>query len=61
MVEINAWLFWGICAMAAVGFVQAVANIAMKDEETDWKKSTHRPPGEAPTGFAWVLVRVEND
>jgi hypothetical protein len=61
MIEVNAWLFWGICAMAAIGFLQAVASIAMKPETKDWTKPTHAPPGEAPEGFAWALVRIKRE
>lgn len=59
MIEVNAWLFWGICAMAAVGFLQAVAAVAMKEKTEDWTKAAHKPPGEAPDGFAWALVRID--
>lgn len=59
MIEINALTFWGLCAMAAVGVLQAAATLLQREEKTDWTRSKYAPPGEAPEGFRWVLVKDE--
>ncbi len=60
MIEVNEWLFWGICAMAAIGVAQAVLTLFSKEPEQHWTAGAASPPGEAPAGFRWVLVREEN-
>lgn len=62
MIEINELTFWGLCGMAGIGFLQAAAHVFSKNEEKpeDWTKPKDSPPGEAPEGFRWVLVRDED-
>lgn len=57
MIEVNEVLFWGVCAMAAIGFVQSAVVLFRKEEKPDWTKSEFKAPGEAPEGFVWVLMK----
>ncbi len=57
MIEVDAWLFWGLCAMAAVGVLQAVLTLMQREPQRHWAADAHNPPGAAPPGFRWVLVR----
>lgn len=57
MIEVNEALFWGVCAMAAIGFVQSALMLFKHEEKPDWRTPQFTPPGEAPEGFTWVLVK----
>lgn len=46
--------------MAAIGVAQAVLTLFSKEPEQHWTAGAASPPGEAPAGFRWVLVREEN-
>jgi hypothetical protein len=49
---VNPLLFWSICAMAVIGFVQALGTVLKREPETS---SLFDSPV-APEGFVWVLV-----
>ncbi|MFS2101962.1 hypothetical protein ACCC97_23665 [Variovorax sp. Varisp85] len=49
---VNPLLFWSICAMAVIGFAQALATVFKREPETG---SLFEKPI-APEGFVWVLV-----
>jgi len=51
---VNPLIFWGVCAMAVIGFVQAVATVLKREPES---ASLYDKP-EAPEGFEWVLMRA---
>ncbi|MDP3887121.1 hypothetical protein [Hydrogenophaga sp.] len=53
---VDPWIFWGLCAMAAIGTLQAIGHLLTPEEKSDWTKPKHSPPGEAPEGFRWVLI-----
>jgi len=64
MIEVHAFTFWGITAMAVIGTLLALANLFVKDKAAEdkskkWYVPEHRPPGEAPPGYRWVLVKDE--
>ncbi|PLC06010.1 hypothetical protein CY658_02875 [Variovorax sp. RO1] len=50
---VNPLLFWAICAMAAIGFLQAVATVLKREPPSN---SLFEKPV-APDGFEWVLMR----
>ncbi len=50
---VNPLLFWAICAMAAIGFVQAVLTVLKREPPS---ASLFEKP-DAPEGFEWVLMR----
>ncbi len=52
---VNPLLFWAICAMAAIGFVQAVLTVLKREPPSN---SLFDKP-EAPEGFEWVLMRTD--
>lgn len=58
---VDPWIFWGLCAMAGIGFLQAAATVFTRDDEKeeDWTKTKFSPPGEAPEGFIWALIKSE--
>lgn len=51
---VNPLLFWAICAMAAIGFVQAVLTVLKREPPSN---SLFEKP-DAPEGFEWVLMRT---
>lgn len=51
-ITVPALLFWSICAMAVVGFVQAVVTLARKPPES----ASPFARSEAPAGFVWALI-----
>ena len=59
MIEVHAFTFWGICAVAAIGLFKSAVEMLIKEPPKDWTQSTYKEPGEAPEGFRWVLVKDE--
>lgn len=59
VIEVSEPLFWGVCAMAAIGFVQSALMLFKHEEKPDWTKSEFAPPGNAPEGFVWVLMKKD--
>lgn len=51
-ITVNALLFWGICTMAVIGFVQAVFIVFRRepDRESPFARA------DAPPGYVWALV-----
>lgn len=54
-------LFWGIVAMAVLGFISAVWHVLRGDKQPDahWAANAPQPPGAAPAGFMWVLMPTQ--
>lgn len=50
---VNPLLFWAICLMAFIGFVQAVVHVLKREPESNSLFDTPT----APEGFEWVLMR----
>lgn len=54
MTEIPTTLFWGIVALALMGFIQSAYIVFFAEREKPRDSPFNRP--EAPPGFAWVLM-----
>lgn len=55
MIEVNKFIFWAICSMAAIGVLQSVLMLFKPEQERDWRV----PQEPAPEGWRWKLVKDE--
>lgn len=54
MIQVHAFTFYGLIALAAMGLIQAAYVVFFGQGEQPQNSPFDRP--DAPTGFTWVLM-----
>ncbi|MDD5333641.1 MAG: hypothetical protein PHS32_07890 [Rhodoferax sp.] len=68
MKTIPLFEFWGLVVLAGIGLIRAAWDIWGPKEKQEAKRLANwatpqqrpTPPGEAPKGFTWILVKTED-
>lgn len=58
--QVNPLTFYGVCAMAVLGFIHAVITVMRKEPEQRSLFDAPTEMPEAPAGCVWVAVQTRH-